>query len=93
MLIHLIQYIQTKDDTIPHPIYKYFDSDIIPHKGDYICDSVWSDTTQYKVDEVIIDYASNRCTVTVEKCVEEWDTFAAFLNMAKLHNWTDHFEM
>lgn len=40
MLIHLIQYIQTKDDTIPHPIYKYFDSGIIPHKGDYICDSV-----------------------------------------------------
>ena len=93
MRIQLIQYIQTKDDNFPHPIYKYFDSDIIPHKGYYISDSIWTETTQYKVDEVVIDYATNKCTITLEKCEEEWKTFAAFLDMAKLHKWTNNFEM
>jgi len=91
MKILLIQYIETTNDKFPQPIYKLVENNAIPHAGDYIYDTLWKEPNEYKVDKVVIDYTYNRCEVTLEKCEEKWDSFERFIEMAKLHGWTDRY--
>ena len=44
-------------------IMKTFNSNIIPHKGDYIEDIAWKDPFEYEVKEVTINYEENQCYV------------------------------
>lgn len=71
-------------------ISKEFESNIIPHKGDYIADLVWDEPYQYKVSEVVIDYSQNTCYVTLAMIVLESSDLQAlkkFKEIAELHNW------
>ncbi|NFI05958.1 hypothetical protein FC959_16620 [Clostridium botulinum] len=68
---------------------KEFESDIIPHAGDKIGDSVWKDPYEHEVIEVVINYQENICYVTLESIelasiqwLDEWR------EMVKLHGWT-----
>lgn len=44
-------------------IMKKFESNVIPHKGDYIEDSVWKDPFEYQVEEITINYEESECYV------------------------------
>ena len=71
-------------------LYKKFKSNIIPHKGDMITDSVWKDPYQYEVHEVAINYDANECYVTLG-CIEldsvNMEHIKHYIKMAKLHRW------
>lgn len=69
---------------------KTYESDVIPHKGDYITDTVWKDPYEYEVIETVIDYNNNSCDVSLERM--ELDTNnKEYLNewkeICKLHGW------
>lgn len=91
MKITLMQQVLLKDKINTfRDIYKEFESNVIPHKGDMICDPVWKEPYEYEVIGVSINYNENNCYVRLpfielesndEKCVKE------YIKMAKLHGW------
>ena len=89
MTIILSQYVDVENDCFPHHIEKKIKSSIIPNIGMSIEDSVWKDPYDYKVIEVLINYAEDYCYVTLEKYSEIIkDNFKnEFANMVKLHEW------
>lgn len=71
-------------------LYKTFESNVIPHKGDFITDSCFKDPYEHEVIEVIIDYQENKCYVTLKPIVAETNDKQALINyvkMAELHGW------
>lgn len=71
-------------------IYKYFDSAVIPHKGDLITDSLYKDPNEHEVVEVVIDYQNNECLVRLEMIkLESNDSkdLKKFVDLAELHGW------
>lgn len=71
-------------------IYKEFESDVVPHKGDYISDSCFKDPYEHEVVEVIINYRENECTVSLKPIVANSDDRAVLRNyveMSELHDW------
>jgi hypothetical protein len=91
MKIRLSQVISLKtysEGTIS--ISKEFQSNIIPHKGDMIGDSVWKDPYEHEVDEVIIDYSQDTCFVSLEMIKMDHDNIEVlkeWKQMVKLHGW------
>lgn len=92
MEIVLIQYIESEDDKFPKPIYKALHSDIIPHKGDFISDTLWKER-EYEIDHVTIDYTYKRCEVVLNKCEEVWNKFDDYLKLAETHGWSNRYPM
>lgn len=79
-------------DNIPsfRQITKTFESDIIPHTGDYICDSVWKDPYEQEVLQVTINYQESECYVQLPVIALDTDRVEAikeYIEMAKLHEW------
>jgi len=76
-------------------IYKTFDSVTIPHKGDFIDDSLWKDPYHYEVAEVIINYANNTCFI--EMFAYKLPSNDAVDQMVQLaensHGWTTKYPM
>ncbi|MDB2104006.1 hypothetical protein PMW00_13370 [Clostridium paraputrificum] len=70
---------------------KEFETNIIPHVGDYIEDSVWKDPYEYKVIETIINYQENQCYVSLE-CIkfdhDNKEVLKEWCDMVKLHGWS-----
>ncbi|MDU7365406.1 hypothetical protein [Clostridium sp.] len=70
---------------------KEFDTNIIPHVGDSIGDSVWKDPYEHKVMEVIINYQENKCLITLE-CIkfehDDKNILKQWCEMVKLHGWS-----
>lgn len=70
---------------------KEFESNIIPHVGDYIQDSVWKDPYEYKVVEVKIDYQEDECYVSLESIRFDHDnkeSLKKWCDMVKHHGWS-----
>ncbi|AVK95621.1 hypothetical protein FCT18_21260 [Lysinibacillus sphaericus] len=71
-------------------IYKDFESDVIPRKGDFIADTCFKDPYQYEVIEVIISYQENECNVSLKPIKVEHndkDFLLRYVEMSELHNW------
>lgn len=90
MKIILSQQVELEGDNFPHNWSKEYESNIIPHMGDYISDPIWKDPYEYIVTEITIDYYANECSVNIDKyCYgipnSRKDEFA---EMAKLHGWS-----
>ncbi|MEQ8154991.1 MAG: hypothetical protein ABRQ25_08945 [Clostridiaceae bacterium] len=71
-------------------IHKNFESDVIPHQGDKIGDSIWKDPYEYEVSEVVINYRENTCTVNVEMVLlesDEVEQLKTWKHLAELHDW------
>lgn len=67
---------------------KEFESNIIPHVGDYIEDSVWEEETE--VVNVTINYNDDTCYVTLKELKFDHDRkeiLKEHFNMVKLHGW------
>lgn len=73
MKIRIVQYIQLDkqpDQRGPSPrikIYKEYESNIIPHTGDFISDSAFFTEKSRKIDKVTVDYSENLCEVTLTR--------------------------
>lgn len=65
-------------------IKKEFESNIIPHAGDKIGDSVWKEPYEYEVVETIINYSEDECYV--ELAMMKFDNVGIFyfINYFKL---------
>jgi hypothetical protein len=71
-------------------IYKFFKSNIIPHKGDKISDSAFKDPYEFEVIEVTIDYQDDICYVRlawVELETEKEQAVEDYIRMTMLHGW------
>lgn len=93
MLLIIDQCIFFEGCKCPYTMRKTFHSDIIPHKGDFIEDSVWKQPC--KVFEVTINYEDNTCYVCLEK--ETYNIPETrkdeIAHMIKLHNWEPLWEI
>ncbi len=91
MKIYISQQIGIKGSKCPVDIHKEFNSDIIPHAGDFISDPIWKDPYEYEVINVNINYEENECYVTVDKLNFEVDDFDKYVkDCAKLHGWNNY---
>ncbi|HDR4614610.1 TPA: hypothetical protein QCQ90_002169 [Bacillus cereus] len=71
-------------------ITKTFESNVIPHKGDIIVDSVWKADDEQVVESVSINYHDNECHVDLPKVVLPSNDKAVldeYLEMTELHGW------
>ena len=52
-------------------IVKTIESDVIPHKGDFISDSLYGEFNiyEYEVTDVVISYTDNCCQVDLEPMI------------------------
>jgi hypothetical protein len=93
MRIVIEQQIMLKDISSSfRPVYKFFDSNVVPHVGDKIGDGAYKDPYEYEVVEVILDYNEDKAYVTlhvIELESEDRNLVAEWVNMFKLHGWTD----
>ena len=89
MKIIVSQPVVIEGDRFPHRWHKEFDSDVIPHNGDYVQDTLWEGDEYYKVTEVIIHYELNECYVTISQYETEIpaDRKDYFADMANSHEW------
>lgn len=81
MKIIICQNIICKNEQIPRAIHKIYESNIIPHKGDFIFDGLWNAPYQYEICEVIL-------AKHIEKYHEVFDTF---MILAKQHGWDENY--
>ena len=92
MKIRLIQQILLKDKLNTfREIYKEFQSNVIPHKGDMIADSLWKDPSEYEVSEVVIDYTDEVCVVRLPfielNSEDEEEVRKYIVEIAQKHKW------
>jgi len=91
MKIHVSQELGCYGEDLPYRMWKKFNSDIIPHKGDFIKDPVWDSPEEYKVIETIIDYNNDICYVLVCEIAEDIEDIDHFIKTcAKPHGWTPY---
>lgn len=95
MEIILIQQINLQDIDIGfRQIQKKFNSNIIPHKGDYIADSFWDEIEEYQVTKVIINYEEDYVRVWLKPMNLETNdkpTLEQYVKIAKIHRWECNF--
>lgn len=91
MKIILMQQIQLEDFRKGwRNITKEFESNIVPHKGDLISDSVWKDPYEYEVVEININYSENECYVSLAPIkleTNDIEHLKKYTEMTKLHHW------
>ncbi len=91
MEIILIQQINLKNiDNGFKQIQKKFNSNIIPHKGDYISDMVWKETDEYEVIKVIINYQEDYVHVWLQPInleTNDKSDLEQYVKMTKFHRW------
>lgn len=69
---------------------KSFESSTIPHKGDFIEDTIWKADDFQEVQSVVINYQNNFCYVNLPLVIlntEDRVKLTEYENMARLHNW------
>jgi hypothetical protein len=72
--------------------YRDFESEIVPHKGDFIYDSAFKDPSEYEVIQTFIDLESQTCFVHLVPYVIDWpqateNDVIRHVEMMMLHNW------
>lgn len=91
MKIRLLQQILLKDQPRTfREIYKDYESDFVPRKGDYIYDSAFKDPYECEVVSVTIDYEHDMCYVYlhyVELETNNEDAIIKYIEKTKLHGW------
>ena len=91
MKVTLVQEVQLKNlKNGCKEIRKTFDSNIMPHEGDFVADSVWQDSYEYRVSEIVINYEENNVHVFLDPVILETNNNEAlneYYEMVKLHNW------
>ena len=73
------------------PVYKEFESSIIPCKGDFVSDSAFKDPYEHEVVQVSINYQRDECLVTLhmlEIDSDNEDDVKKYMEVYKLHGWT-----
>ncbi|MED4267331.1 hypothetical protein [Priestia megaterium] len=76
-------------------VKKSFESNVIPHKGDYITDSVWKADDEQEVASVEINYQENYCYVhlkPIELKTNDENVLRDYVKMTKLHGWESMME-
>ena len=95
MQIILIQQINLKDiNNGFKQIQKRINSNIIPHKGDYIADMAWNETEKYEVTKVIINYQEDYVQVwlkTINLETNDKLVLEDYVKMTKLYGWVCDF--
>lgn len=91
MKIRIVQQvsIENRPETYKN-IYKDFESDVIPHKGDFITDPAFKDPDEYEVHSVTIDYGVNLVQVLVHSVIletEKEEAVKEYVEMMKKHDW------
>lgn len=89
MKIFLSQTVKFEGDNFPYSWTKEYDSELIPHKGDFVEDPLWKDPYEYEVEHVVMNYNENRCYVTVSAFKPELpkNRMEEFANIANSHGW------
>lgn len=91
MKIRIVQQVSIVDRPETYKnVFKDFESDLIPHKGDFISDSAFKDPYEYEVHSVTIDYDVNLAQVLIHRVELETDKEEAvkeYINMMKKHGW------
>lgn|GEM_PF-762349 len=95
MGIILVQQINLKDiDNGFRQIQKKYNSNIIPRKGDYICDIVLNETDEYEVTKVIINYQEDYVLVwlqTINLETNDKSALEEYIKTTKSHGWECNF--
>ncbi|MBZ9688382.1 hypothetical protein G9F72_018800 [Clostridium estertheticum] len=71
-------------------VTKTFESNVVPHKGDFISDSVWKDPYEYEVQEVNINYQQDECYVQlplIKLETNDKESLKGYIEMTRLHEW------
>lgn len=70
-------------------ITKSIESDAIPHKGDYIEDSLYKDPYEYEVTNVTLNYQENYCYVSISPMIVDGKDLVKRIKeeIAPLHGW------
>ena len=89
MKVIIAQNINFEGDNFPYMWRKEVETNVIPHKGDLIEDSLFKDPGEYEVIETTINYQENYCYVLLKQYenvfpVERKDELK---RIAELHDW------
>lgn len=91
MKIRIVQQVSIVDRPETYKnVFKDFESDVIPHKGDFIRDRAFKNPDEYQVHSVTIDYDVNLAQVLIHRVELETDKEEAvkeYINMMKKHGW------
>ena len=89
MKIILSQLVEIENDRFPHHWDKEYESTVVPMIGMKICDPLWKDPYEYEVTEVIINYESDECYVSLAKydITIPQDRASESAHMASLQGW------
>ncbi len=69
-------------------ITKEFESNIIPHIGDSIYDSLWKNPYEYEVMDIVINYSENECLVALSGIITSGkEELKYWQNEAQKHKW------
>ncbi|MDR9854911.1 hypothetical protein RJP21_14955 [Paenibacillus sp. VCA1] len=72
-------------------VYREFESNVIPHIGDFISDSAYKDPAEYEVAKVSINYYRDECYVSLYPVIIYSTNPADIDKVAKMmqsHGWT-----
>ena len=91
MKIRIVQqiYLQDKPETFKNA-YKEFESNIIPHKGDFITDRAFKNPDVYQVHSISIDYGADLVQVlvhSVELESSKEEAVKEYINMMIKYGW------
>ena len=89
MKIILSQLVEIENDRFPHHWDKEYESTVVPMIGMKSGDPLWKDPYEYEVTEVIINYESDECYVSLAKydITIPQDRASEFALMASRHGW------
>ena len=91
MKIRIVQQVSLVDrpETFKN-VFRDFESDVIPHKGDFIADAAFKDPDEYQVHSVSIDYDANLVQVMIyrlELDTEDEEAVGEYILKMKKHGW------
>lgn len=75
-------------------VTKTFESEIVPHKGDYIYSSAFHRDEEVEVVQVFIDYENNECMVYLKPFSidsEDMEHLKNLVDVYLLHDWECQF--
>lgn len=91
MEINIYQQVYLKDKlNSVKQAYREFESDVIPHKGDFYTDSAFKDPYEHEITQVTIDYKNDVCSVYIDSIVLDSTDVShvkKYVEMMMLHGW------
>lgn len=86
-----MQQIQLEEDIRSYrTIAKSFDSNVIPHKGDFISDTAFIDPYEYEVIDVTFSDTEDECYVSLSPVVIQTgdiNQLKSYIEMTSWHKW------